>query len=439
MFKFSDYNVKFKSKILENGTKVVVFEKPNAPIAISTVFFSGSIFDPPQKEGTAHFLEHMLTSGTKRFPTKDKIASYIEEVGGVNGASVGGQVFEIYTDIADAEDLDRCFEILEEELFYSLFDDATLEKERRAIMNELDEREASPGFNFYRGNAQLLFKDTNFARTTLQTSETVRNITKEDLLKYKKSMICANRMAIVASGGVSFEEIEKLVKKHLYLQKGTDVALEKVSKKREIFETRIPFEPLKEQVEFALSFRVDIPFLHKDSYALRILDSVLGDGRTSLLTKKLRYERGLVYSVETGHSSFINAGVFYVSGSTNKKDLEEALDVINDTLSNVKRNLITAEELEFSKKRIIKSAKRKMQTTRSWVNTQVYTSLCNTFLEGFTEGMEDTLEDYFKELMLVDFEDIKAVLDKYFTKDNWYFCLMGNNLDSVNYRKEWLD
>ena len=81
MLTLSDFGVARKEVVLSNGLKLVVFERPNTLVAIRVLTFAGSRFDPADKQGLAHFVEHMAINGTKKFPTKDKIAAYIEEYG----------------------------------------------------------------------------------------------------------------------------------------------------------------------------------------------------------------------------------------------------------------------------------------------------------------------------------------------------------------------
>lgn len=46
----------------------------------------GSLFDPPQWQGLAHFLEHMLFLGTTKYPSEDEYQSYLAKNGGMSNA-----------------------------------------------------------------------------------------------------------------------------------------------------------------------------------------------------------------------------------------------------------------------------------------------------------------------------------------------------------------
>ncbi|MBT3233501.1 MAG: insulinase family protein [Calditrichaeota bacterium] len=71
---------------LDNGLKVVVVERPNAPVFFSLIAFRvGSSIEDVGKSGLSHFMEHMLFKGTETIGTTDfskekPIMEEIEEV-----------------------------------------------------------------------------------------------------------------------------------------------------------------------------------------------------------------------------------------------------------------------------------------------------------------------------------------------------------------------
>ena len=54
---------------LENGLQVVVIPDHRAPVVTHMVWYRvGSADEPQGKDGVAHFLEHLMFKGTKRYP-----------------------------------------------------------------------------------------------------------------------------------------------------------------------------------------------------------------------------------------------------------------------------------------------------------------------------------------------------------------------------------
>ncbi|MBW6441400.1 insulinase family protein [Patescibacteria group bacterium] len=376
----------------------------------------GSRFDPVGKEGLAHFFEHMLVAGTKNFSTKDLLAGYLEDLGGSVGASTDVDILKIRLSLGDPKDIESGVYLLSEILFNSLFDDNTIENERKAILRELESSNANPAKTIYEVKRRLFYQDTEVGRSTLGTVESINNINKSDLLDYFNNKITASLSDITISGDLDINEIKPLFEKYLSLEEGI----------KPLFEDKLPIIRNKltdfeyfdnESMETLLGFRTE-NILHEDTKALDVLTSILTGGRTGLLIKKLRYEKGLVYSVRSRNESSFNFGSTYISCPISKDKIQEVLDTICLELRRISEKGPTLEELQLVKNRILKSINIRMQTSEAWVWFHYYENLF------FPEEIW-TIEDYLSSIEKTSAEDIKRVAEKYFTNDNWYLAFAG--------------
>ena len=72
---------------LPNELKVILISDMEADKAAASLSVSvGSAQDPEDREGLAHFLEHMLFLGTDRFPDPGEYQAYISAHGGSHNA-----------------------------------------------------------------------------------------------------------------------------------------------------------------------------------------------------------------------------------------------------------------------------------------------------------------------------------------------------------------
>ncbi|HBU78068.1 MAG TPA: peptidase M16, partial [Muricauda sp.] len=68
---------------LDNGVKAYLLSNPDFNVsAASMVVEVGSLENPGNREGLAHFLEHMLFLGTKKYPDVDEYSTYLKTFGG---------------------------------------------------------------------------------------------------------------------------------------------------------------------------------------------------------------------------------------------------------------------------------------------------------------------------------------------------------------------
>ena len=72
---------------LANGSPLVLLQIPSSSsVTISAYIKAGYRYDPIRKPGLAHFVEHMLFTGTKKYPSHHDLASVIEKYGGYHMA-----------------------------------------------------------------------------------------------------------------------------------------------------------------------------------------------------------------------------------------------------------------------------------------------------------------------------------------------------------------
>ncbi len=417
MFTLEDFNVKRETFNLSSGTHVVLFNRTKMPVHLLITFIAGSRFDPEGKEGLAHFMEHMLLAGTKTYPTKDIMAGFIEDLGGSIGASTSSDKLDINVSLGDPHDTESAIRLVSDVLLNALFDEKTIEKERGAILRELESKKSNPSKMLVEISRPLVYQKTVVGKSNLGTAESIGSITKEDMLGFYHKFIKSSLATIIVAGDLSKDTLLPLLEKHLSLPQG----------ERPIFENDLPVFRDKvieyaffdnKSIETRLSFRTP-NMANSDTRTLSLLASILAGGRTGVLIKKLRYERGLIYSINSNNGSFVDGGAFNITTSVAKSKLQEVLDIICIEIKRMASEGSTADELQLVKNRLTKSTKTKMQTSEAWVDVHDYRDL-------YYPNDTWTIEDYLKEVESVTIEDIKRVTEKYLTANNWYLSLAGS-------------
>ena len=71
---------------LDNGLTVLLVSDAQAPKSLAALTLPiGSLDDPDQQLGLAHFLEHMVLMGSQRYPQPDNVAEFLKKHGGKIG------------------------------------------------------------------------------------------------------------------------------------------------------------------------------------------------------------------------------------------------------------------------------------------------------------------------------------------------------------------
>jgi predicted Zn-dependent peptidase len=325
---------------LANGLRVATDAMNSAEtVSLGMWVGIGTRNEDAAENGVAHLLEHMAFKGTRRRSARD-IAIEIENVGGLLNAYTGREQTAFYAKVL-AEDLPLALDILADILQNSTFDAAELERERAVVIQEIGQAEDTPDdivFDHFQASA---FPDQAMGRPVLGSGAIVGKMQRETIAHYLASRYRAGNMVLAASGRVDHRALVELAGKAFdKLPAGPLPAAE--SARYRGGELRLARE--LEQVHVVLGF--DGVGLHDpDYYVASVLSQVLGGGMSSRLFQEVREKRGLVYSIHSFTSAWLDAGLFGVYAGTGEKEAGELLPLIADELVKLTRD-ISRDELQ---------------------------------------------------------------------------------------------
>ena len=85
--------IKYQSKTLSNGLKVLVHEDSSTPLAtVNILYCVGARDENPEKTGFAHLFEHLMFGGSVNIPEYD---SPLQLAGGDNNAFTNNDITNI--------------------------------------------------------------------------------------------------------------------------------------------------------------------------------------------------------------------------------------------------------------------------------------------------------------------------------------------------------
>jgi zinc protease len=204
---------------LENGLRYAVREnhEPKGRVYVTLRVHAGSLHERDDQLGYAHFVEHMLFNGTRRYPG----ATLIEELQR-EGLEFGADSSAFTTYDTTFYNLDlpqnsteriaRGLGVLREFADGALFDKAYIKTERGVIESERRTREttstpASEELDHF------LFPDSLLARRRpIGTTVSVESATAPRLQEFYRTWYRPSRMTVIAVGDAPAAELERLVR-----------------------------------------------------------------------------------------------------------------------------------------------------------------------------------------------------------------------------------
>ncbi len=388
-------------------------QKKDAPIYIRVQFLAGSRFD--EKEGTAHFLEHMMCAGSQKFTTKNLLAEYIEAVGGNFALSTSSDYINIDIQVPTKDEMKIAVVILDEMVNHSLFEPATLETERGSILSEQVIAKNAQRSYIHTVFKKLAYQKTDIAKNVLGTKESVMTITTEDLKKHRTKYIHRQTLKILVVGDISEEELIKEMRGINWATGPCFIVVNLPIVANQLFVLEIYNS---KEATLRAGFRLST-FDIKNRICGDILAEFLGSSRSGILSQELRYKRGLIYSASAHHFQSIDGGTFSVTTSTEVKNFAEVLSVIKQIIEDLIAQGIPASTLKYIKSKILKSMKIDLQTSKAWVNYIENYDLEETsrYLEDISEG---DIKNYINQNFAIDKffvavcgpEDLRMILEK---------------------------
>ncbi len=196
---------------------------------------------------------------------------------------------------------------------------------------------------------QILFEGTDFAKNPYGNIKTMSNIELDDLYNFTSNRFTADNFNLVISGNISKQDaIDVYYKIAKNLAKKNKLTYIKYNNQYRYHQENIDID--KEQIVIK-AYIPTIAKNHNNYYKYYIANYVIGgSGLNSILSQILREEQGLTYSVYSYFENYNDFSVWVIELSTNKENYQKALKLLNDTLENIAKNGISAEDLQRAKK-----------------------------------------------------------------------------------------
>ncbi|OQK15098.1 hypothetical protein AU255_19145 [Methyloprofundus sedimenti] len=205
----------YQAFTLDNGLKVLIISDPETKKAAASLdVFVGSASDPEDRDGLAHFLEHMLFLGTEKYPDADEYQTFIAQHGGSRNAFTAREHTNYFFDIENASlelALDRFSQFFTAPLFNAEF----VEREKNAVNSEYLGKIKTENRRYYAGIQQAFNPQSPYAKFSVGSLETLadrdNDPVRNDLLQFYKTHYSANLMTLVVLANEPLPVLKKWV------------------------------------------------------------------------------------------------------------------------------------------------------------------------------------------------------------------------------------
>ena len=343
--------IAYQKFTLPNGLKVYVIEDHKAPIAYEVLWFKvGSKDEVANRTGFAHLFEHLMFKGSAHLPDGllDKL---LEAAGGWSNAFTSSDM-TVYQNVAGSNFLETMMWIEADRVagLLDTFDQPKLDNQRDVVLNERRQSYENRPY----GLASLILqenlwpKDHGYHWSTIGYPADLKAAVVPDVAALFKTYYVPNNATMVIAGDVKFDDVKKLVEKYFsFIPKAAEPA-------RPQYKTPAP---ITKEIVLSTTDDVQVPRVYltwrgpssftAEEPALDALGSILGDGKSSRLYKRLVYDEKIAQDVNASFQGEQIGGAFEIVATAKPGvDPKRLVAEISEEVAKIASTAPTQNELE---------------------------------------------------------------------------------------------
>ena len=334
----------FKKIKLNNGVPLLMEASEGVrSICIGIWIKVGSRYETSAKNGISHFLEHMFFKGTAS-RSAEGIAMEIDSLGGELNAMTSSEYTLFYIKVLD-EYLKNALDLLTDILLNSEFPEEGMEKEKGVISEEINMVEDNPSDYIHDIFSKNIWGEEGLGQPVIGKREIIENFSRQDLVDHVNNFYGTDNIIVACSGNFKEEELVDNLNQSIGSLKRDGIEKSTIIPG---FRSNINIVT-KDLSEAHVCLGLNgIPYTNKDRYTMHLLNTILGGGFSSRLFQNIREKRGMAYSIYSYHASYIDTGIWAVYAGTDKKHVNEVVNVSVDEIKKLPAT-VTDEELSRAK------------------------------------------------------------------------------------------
>lgn len=334
---------------LPSGLTIVAEQLPLDAVNLSLWLNVGSAVEPEEINGMAHFLEHMVFKGTNQLKSGE-FEQLIEERGAVTNAATSQDYTHYYITTAPKDFAELAPLQMDVVLNASIPEDG-FERERFVVLEEIRRSEDNPRRRTYQHTTELAFDRLPYRRQVLGPASVIEKLAAQQMRDFHAAWYQPRSMTAVAVGNLPVEDLIQTVEDSFNQLKphSSPCALEAPqfvpeSPFTEIVRREFVDRTLK-QARLMMIWRVPGMNCLEQTYALDVLSSILGHGRTARFVKDLREGRGLVTSISASNMTYRHQGIFCISAQLPVENLQTVERAIVQHIHTLQADSVTDAEI----------------------------------------------------------------------------------------------
>jgi predicted Zn-dependent peptidase len=341
--------VEFTEYDLDNGLHVILHQDNSAPVITTSVMYHvGAKNENPERTGFAHFFEHLLFEGTENIE-KGSWFKIVSSNGGTNNANTTDDRTYYYENFP-SNNLELGLWLESERMLHPIIDQKGVDTQNEVVKEEKRLRvDNAPYGQIFAEVKKNLYKKHPYRWATIGSMEHLDAATLEEFMAFNEKFYVPNNATLVVAGDLDILKTKKSVKDYFgSIPRGE--AIEEINIKEDPITTQInsTYEDPNIQLPAIVAAYRTPSMKENDAYVLDMISSVLSDGKSSRLYKKMVDEQKQALQIGAFNISQEDYGQYIIFGiPLGNVNLDTLMAEIDEEVAKIQNELIS--EREFGK------------------------------------------------------------------------------------------
>ena len=394
---------------LSNGLTVIVQENHTAPVATVRCYVknTGSAFEGKNLgAGLSHVLEHVAAGGSTTRRTEKEVEKLVNTFGGATNAYTSNDVTAFFID-CPAKNTLQAVELVADSMQRIKFDPAEFARELKVVRRELADGETDRQRVLWKMLHQTVYSVHPAGIPVIGYLDVLNATTNQTIMDFYHDRYIPNNQVFVVVGDVDTQKVlDEVARQYAGTPRGheTYVPLEEEPTQVAPREAAREMEGATFDMVFAWP---TVKLSDADMYPLDIAAYILGEGESSRLVQRLKYEKQLVLGVNAASDTpHYVTGFFAITAVSRPETQEKASEEILREVYRLREELIAPAELAKAKKQKAAELVFGRQTVQ-----QAAESLGRNFITAADPLFDKT---YVENIQKVTAEQVRDVARRYF-------------------------
>jgi zinc protease len=409
--------------VLSNGVVGFFVEDHDLPlINVSVTIRVGPYLDPAGKEGLASAVASQLRAGGTAHYKADAFDEEADFLAADISSGLGGTSGSASVNFM-SKDIDKALELFFEMLRYPAFQQDRLDLFKSQQLQGMERRNDRTEVIEAREWNRLLRGDRHFS-SVYSTKASISSLTREDLIEFHREHYRPSRFIFAVSGDFKTEEMKARLEKAMAGWEDSGSPAAEVPKPDfvPVSGVYIVNKPDVNQGRVSIG-HLGIMRGNPDEFAIDMMNEILGgSGFASRIMNRVRTDEGLAYDAGSGFSAGVYyEGQFRAAFQSKSATAAQAAQIILDEIERIRKEKVSAEELETVKNQAIEIFPRYFASA---------SAIAGIFASDEFTGRDPAFWDTYRDkIKAVTIEDVQRVAMKYLHPDRLVILAVGNEDD----------